>query len=145
MSSKLHNTKELASYTTDLVVGVGIISHNNRYLLCQRLCNIDLYPSYWEFPGGKQERNESIEETITRELFEELNLRCTVGCLLGKFHWQYSSFSVTLICHLITVDDISSLCLNVHADIMWCPLQNLLNYNILPSNKQIIKALQASA
>ena len=35
-------------------------------------------PNYWEFPGGKQEEGESLEECLHREWKEELNLQIDI-------------------------------------------------------------------
>jgi 8-oxo-dGTP pyrophosphatase MutT (NUDIX family) len=32
-------------------------------------------PSFWKFPGGKKKGNETPEQTITRELLEEIGIR----------------------------------------------------------------------
>ncbi len=55
---------------------------------------------YWEFPGGKVEPNEAHEETIVREIKEEL--KTTIGNLeyIGKSYYEYKDlekpFSITL-------------------------------------------------
>ena len=56
----------------EVVVGVLIDAQNN-YLLTTRPPG-KVYAGYWEFPGGKVEAGETIQEALTRELFEELGI-----------------------------------------------------------------------
>ena len=51
-------------------VSVGIIRQNSQVLLCQRRRG-SRYELQWEFPGGKVEPGETIEQCAAREIFEE--------------------------------------------------------------------------
>ena len=58
-------------------VAVGVLMQaDGSFLLTSRPAGKP-YAGYWEFPGGKLEAGESIEEALSRELNEELGL--TVG------------------------------------------------------------------
>jgi len=57
----------------DVAVGVLIDAHG-RFLLCSRPEG-KVYAGYWEFPGGKLEAGESVEQALRRELQEELGIR----------------------------------------------------------------------
>ena len=60
-------------------VTAAVIEKENKILCVQRNSNKFEYISYkWEFPGGKVESNEQLEETIKREIWEELNLNIEV-------------------------------------------------------------------
>lgn len=51
---------------------VAIVQNNDgKYLLCQRSDD----PNHWQFPQGGIEKNETEEETVLRELFEEVDIR----------------------------------------------------------------------
>ena len=65
----------------DVAVGV-LIDPSSRFLLTSRPAG-KVYAGYWEFPGGKLEPGESVEQALRRELHEELGIR--IGAV---FPWQ---------------------------------------------------------
>ena len=54
-------------------VSAAVIEEQGQYLITQRGEGGHL-PGYWEFPGGKREAGESLEECLHREIREELGL-----------------------------------------------------------------------
>jgi 8-oxo-dGTP diphosphatase len=56
----------------DVAVGVLIDGHG-RFLLTSRPPG-KVYAGWWEFPGGKLERDESVVAALARELHEELGI-----------------------------------------------------------------------
>ncbi|HEX9615091.1 MAG TPA: NUDIX domain-containing protein, partial [Bacteroidota bacterium] len=54
-------------------VAVGILKKDGTILVCQRRRG-SRYELKWEFPGGKMEPGESVEDCLQRELTEELSL-----------------------------------------------------------------------
>ena len=56
----------------DVAVGV-LIREDGRFLLTSRPEG-KVYAGYWEFPGGKLEAGESVEQALARELHEELGV-----------------------------------------------------------------------
>lgn len=56
-----------------VTVAAGIIWKEGKILVAKRPEGKPR-AGYWEFPGGKKEGNESIEETLARELKEELGI-----------------------------------------------------------------------
>ena len=56
----------------DVAVGVLIARHGD-FLLTTRPPG-KVYAGYWEFPGGKIEAGESVEQALRRELHEELGI-----------------------------------------------------------------------
>jgi 8-oxo-dGTP diphosphatase len=59
----------------DVAVGV-LIDGEGRFLLTSRPEG-KVYAGYWEFPGGKLEPGETVEQALRRELHEELGI--TIG------------------------------------------------------------------
>jgi 8-oxo-dGTP diphosphatase len=57
----------------DVAVGV-LIDKDGDFLLTSRPEG-KVYAGYWEFPGGKLEAGESVEQALRRELIEELGIR----------------------------------------------------------------------
>jgi 8-oxo-dGTP diphosphatase len=59
----------------DVAVGV-LIAHDGQFLLTSRPAG-KVYAGYWEFPGGKLEAGETVQQALRRELQEELGI--TIG------------------------------------------------------------------
>ena len=63
-----------------LVAACALVDADGRVLLSQRPKGKQL-EGLWEFPGGKVEKGEVPEETVVRELGEELGIETKVACL----------------------------------------------------------------
>ena len=63
-----------------LVAACALIDTDGRILMCQRPVGKS-HAGKWEFPGGKIEDGETAEETIVRELREELGIEPCKSCL----------------------------------------------------------------
>jgi 8-oxo-dGTP diphosphatase len=63
-----------------LVAACALIDADGRVLLAERPAGRPL-AGLWEFPGGKVEAGESPEETLIRELREELGISVEEACL----------------------------------------------------------------
>jgi 8-oxo-dGTP diphosphatase len=63
-----------------LVAAAALLDPDNRVLIAQRPEGKQL-AGLWEFPGGKVEAGERPEETLIRELDEELGIAVKEACL----------------------------------------------------------------
>lgn len=63
-----------------LVAACALVDSDGRILLAQRPEGKSL-AGLWEFPGGKVEAGETPEETLVRELHEELGITTQIPCL----------------------------------------------------------------
>lgn len=63
-----------------LVAACALVDTDGRVLIAQRPEGKQL-AGLWEFPGGKMEPGETAEETVVRELAEELGIETKTTCL----------------------------------------------------------------
>jgi 8-oxo-dGTP diphosphatase len=63
-----------------LVAACALVDADGRVLIAQRPAGKSM-AGLWEFPGGKVERGERPEETLIRELNEELGITVHETCL----------------------------------------------------------------
>ncbi len=63
-----------------LVIACALIDPDGRVLMAQRPAGKNL-AGLWEFPGGKMEAGERPEDTLIRELREELGIEVKEPCL----------------------------------------------------------------
>lgn len=82
----------------------GIIRKDNKILIAQRKKDSWMEPNKWEFPGGKVEPNETYEDCLIREIYEELGIVISIERLFMKTSHVYmksaEEFPVTLMVFL---------------------------------------------
>ena len=80
---------------TVIEVAAGLIFRHGRLLITQRRPS-DHLGGLWEFPGGKRRPEETFEQCLERELFEELGVRVWGGELMAAITQAYPEKTVAL-------------------------------------------------
>jgi 8-oxo-dGTP diphosphatase len=100
-------------------VVAAIIIYNNKVLCVQRGENKHEYISKkYEFPGGKMEIGETKEETIKREILEELDMIIETKEEFITVTHQYPDFILTMHSFICKCDS-PTLTLTEHINHMW--------------------------
>ena len=63
-----------------LIALLALVNEDNEVLISLRK-NKKEYDGYWEYPGGKVEENETLEQAIIREIKEEIDLEISKNCI----------------------------------------------------------------
>lgn len=123
-------------------VCAAIIINNNKILLTQR--GYGEYKDKWEFPGGKIEENETKEETIIREIKEELDASIKVEKFLTKVEYDYTSFYLKMNVFITSLTS-SHLLFKEHESYKWIDVSELNDLDaldLLPADRLIIPYLK---
>ena len=122
------------------VIGVGVVLNAAGEVLIDQRLEEGLLGGMWEFPGGKQEPDETIEACIARELREELAIEVTVGDHLITVDHAYSHKKLRFVVHLCTwlSGDPQPL---ASQQVRWVQPQSLGDYPFPAANARIIEAL----
>ncbi len=95
----------------------------------------------WEFPGGKVEPGEGLEQSLIREIKEELCLDIIVRELFGRICHGEHDFGIDL--HAYWCEVISGrLCLSAHVAFMWANLPELKQINFTRADRLLIPFLE---
>jgi A/G-specific adenine glycosylase len=125
------------------VIGVAVIHNQQGQILIDRRPAEGLLGGLWEFPGGKLEPGETVEECIYREICEELGIEVAVGDRLISVDHTYSHFHVTL--HVHHCQHLSGDPQPLECDeIRWVTLDEIEQFPFPKANIQIIEALKQS-
>jgi mutator protein MutT len=83
---------------------IAIVTRGGRILVCQRHDH-DTFGGYWEFPGGKREAGETLQDCLARELMEELAIRAKPLAQLTLIEHNYPHTRVRLFPFVCELDD----------------------------------------
>lgn len=95
----------------------------------------------WEFPGGKIESDETLQEALLREIREELDTTIKIDNLLDTIEYDYPTFHLTMHCFLCTVES-GNLILKEHEAARWLTREELRSVDWLPADLALIEKLE---
>ncbi|RJX74397.1 8-oxo-dGTP diphosphatase MutT [Vibrio sinensis] len=92
---------------------------------------------FWEFPGGKVEVDESIEDAMARELYEEIGITVTKQYLFEHLEYDYPDKSLKF--DFIVVDGFEDLPYGKEGQQgLWVNIEELINYSFPEANVPIL-------
>ncbi|MCK4675132.1 MAG: Nudix family hydrolase [Gammaproteobacteria bacterium] len=95
----------------------------------------------WEFPGGKIEKDETVEQALFREVKEELNMDIEESRPLITIKHNYQDKKVCL--HVNRVTSYRGKAIGVEGQrVKWVPVNQISSYEFPAANLSIIKAVQ---
>ncbi len=122
-------------------VVAALIKDADKYLIGLR--STGKYKGFWEFPGGKIEENEELEDALMREIYEEFEINISIEKLLFKIEYTYPEFILEMYCFLTTSLD-KEFVLNDHSETMWFDPKNDIEINWLPADLKIVELLKCA-
>lgn len=124
----------------DVAAGV-IYRADGRFLIARRPLR-GLLGGLWEFPGGKQEPDETLPETLVREIAEELGIAVRPNHLLVRVKHAYTHLRITL--HAYHADYLHGAVQHLGvSDHAWVTPEDLDRYAFAAADRKIIAALRA--
>ena len=122
-------------------VVAAIIMDDDRILCVQRnYGKYDYISLKYEFPGGKVEIDETIEQALEREILEELDLKIDIKREFLTVNHQYPDFSITMhsfICSALK----STLNLKEHIAFKWLDAKKLSSLDWAEADLPIVSKL----
>lgn len=121
---------------------MAVVVHEGKILIAQRKKGKH-QEFMWEFPGGKLEKGETLEECVTREFKEEFEKEIKVGKFFMDYSYEYPEKGVFhLNAFWASCDSFEIPFLHEHENAAWIKIDELDKYTFCPADMPFINALK---
>ncbi len=126
---------------TTVVVTAAVVEIDGQFLVTRRQKRAHL-EGFWEFPGGKCDAGETLQECMARELSEELDVPSRVGAEIFSTTHAYPERSVEL--HFFRCELFGEPRPMLGQEMRWVPREELETLEFPPADAELIKILVQS-
>ena len=125
-----------------LRVVAGLIFSQNKILLGQRPDNV-IHASLWEFPGGKIKDEETPENALVRELYEELSVSIVKSKFAFQIEYNYNELNrfVCLDFFLVKIDP-PVIKNNIYAQLSFFTIDEIRKIDLLKADIKAIPEIE---
>ena len=120
-------------------VSAGLIRKGAKYLIAQRRKGSHL-AGYWEFPGGKLEQGESLQDCLEREIEEEMGIKIRAGRVVLTIEHAYPDKTISL--HVMNGSILSGEPRAIECQaFQWVEIKDLQDFVFPPPDMKVIAYL----
>ena len=133
---------QIIEVKNQLVSTIALIDDENKILIGKRPIG-KVFENLWEFPGGKVQKNETVEQALIRETKEEININLKMNCIAPLAFSTYYDQDINIIILLFISRkwDLEPVC-KFHSELKWVKVNDLNKYDMPPANKPLVSSLQ---
>jgi 8-oxo-dGTP diphosphatase len=125
--------------TATIVVTAAVVEIDGRYLVTRRHKGVHL-EGFWEFPGGKCDKDETLKDCLAREILEELDVASRVGEELFTAAHVYPDRSVEL--HFFQCELLGEPRPALGQEMQWVRREDLATLEFPPADAELIEILK---
>lgn len=132
-----------------LIISRGLIYYKEKFLFIKRHNNDSYAPGMWELPGGKLDADETIEQNLIRECYEETNMKLTpikidIATIneIGEAGKYKGVLAITILGLLAAESEKLKLSFE-HSEHKWIKIEESENLELTPATNMLIKKLNS--
>ena len=123
-------------------VVAAILESDDKILIARKRQGKPL-AGFYEFPGGKIEEGETPEESLIRELMEEMNIKIKVKEYIGDSVHDYGQGKVICLKGFTAEIIDGDIKLTDHDEYRFVSLEEIEDYNLAPADIPLVKIMKS--
>lgn len=123
------------------VIVSAIIIQDNKFLVLKRASDSQFAPNEWELTSGFMDDGETAEQTILREVKEELNVSGTILESLTMYEMNDQDGRWLVVPYLVSLDEDKTIQISdEHSEFKWMTLEEMSQFEYLAETIVFIKS-----
>jgi mutator protein MutT len=120
----------------------GVALKDSKFFIARR-CGGGEMDGKWEFPGGKAEDGETLEDALEREFLEEFGIKTRCGARLGESGFTHRGETHILYAYRIYfTESLESIVLTEHSDWKWASPDEIRALDFTPSDLSLLPFIE---